>query len=378
MNRYLKMTLFLPALVLCNCGDSSTLPQSVGSQRENENSSSNNNPTGNKNPTGNNNQAGNGSQNSNQPGQIDTVFDYREITGEEIESVELTWENRDLSPKDVAVVRSEQHNEMQVDIVRHRVSNRTHYGAILTPLDESSSPRPIVIVASGLNQALKRKSVEHFAEQYGNTSPFADFIKIIPLFRGQIFDFSSGVYPADGDFCDAYAGAADDAIAFLNVAETLLPSQARFDKVLVNGGSRGGNTGLLLAMRDERINTVIAAAAPVDFYRNDIRLLYGSQYDCQFLAGRTEDASRRRMLTSSPLFFQPNALLQNVFLFHGERDWIVPVRNANEMYQHLMSFSVDVSLTLYAGHDHGSFYSLSEHQQNLSRAIRQFKNNLEM
>ena len=184
-------------------------------------------------------------------------------------------------------------------------------------------------------------------------------------------------FHADGDFCDAYDGAADDAIAMLNVAESLFP-EANFERVLAEGASRGGNTALLMGVRDARIDTIIAMAAPVDFYWDPLVDKYGEQYACQFLDGKTAEQARRKILQSSPLYFEAMANVEDVFLFHGSRDEVVSLWNSLDIAGHLEARGVSVTSFFYPNSTHRSFPSRPEHPENHAAAVEKFLGKLEV
>ncbi len=146
---------------------------------------------------------------------------------------------------------------------------------------------------------------------------------------------------------------------------------------MVGGGSRGGTIALLMGVRDSRVNTSSAGAAPVDFYREDLRIEYDDQYICWFLNGKSETESRQRMLASSPLYFAPNENLQNVFLYHGEQDEIVPSWNPVEMTSHLEEHEVDVSTYIYPGVDHSNWWTTPSGQADNEAGTTKFLNNIE-
>ena len=329
-----------------------------------------NGSSGDSTPRSGNNSTNNNNQNSD--------FSFRAITSEDIDGVKALWQSRYLGLQDVVVVHEHAADSYVVKIVKHTVLGNDHYGAIAVPNSSSAEEIPVVVLPDGLNQANPSINIDTvLGYNQGPDNALAPFIQVIPAFRGRTLVFQGMQWFAEGDFCDAYDGTVDDSIALLNVAEVLVP-QGNYKKVLVWGGSRGGNNGLLLGVRDHRINTVLAAAAPVDFYRDEVRRRYGSQYRCQFITGKNETESRQRMLASSPLHFEQHPNVQTVFLFHGTQDNIVPVWNVNEMVASLRAQSpaIQVEAFLYAGHSHGSFYGDAEHIEKLLLGIDQFLSNL--
>jgi dipeptidyl aminopeptidase/acylaminoacyl peptidase len=181
-------------------------------------------------------------------------------------------------------------------------------------------------------------------------------VYVVPTFRGRTLLYKGVSYPADGDFCDAYDGATDDAIALLNLVEGSIEA-ADMDRVMVRGGSRGGTIALLMAVRDVRVDIALAIAAPVDFNRLELRARYANQFRCQFIANRAADQSRQAILASSPLHFSMPMSVQRVFIFHGSDDAIVPLWNATEMATHLDNLEVPVELRVFEGYGHDDLNS---------------------
>ncbi len=302
-------------------------------------------------------------------------FSYRSITASDLEGVYSIWSTRDLSVQNVELVYETNYSNHRVLIFQHSLLGNIHYGTIAIPEKEDLSGVPVVIIGAGLDQDDRNIDSASIITGYGSHPALIGFIKIIPTFRGQTLHFNGNTYKAEGDFFDAYDGATDDSIGLLNVAEAYVP-EGRYDKVLVVGGSRGGLTGLLLAMREPRINTVIAAAAPVDFYRKDVRNHYKLQYFGQFFRNKTHKESRQRMLACSPLFFEPLDNVENIFLHYGAADRTVPLWNAGLMYNHLLSQEIQVKKHVYEKGTHSSFYDSTEFQRDFITGVEQFLKNI--
>lgn len=305
----------------------------------------------------------------------DSAFQYRPIEDSDIESIVDLWGSRDLSPKDVAVVVDETLEDTRILIVKHSVMGNTHYGAILLPLNSNMANVPVIVHPTGLNQRNPNIVIDDYVSSgFTQMEPSSSLIKVIPAFRGRTMHYKGVEYVATGDFCDAYDGATDDALALLNVAESLFP-EAYIEHVLAFGISRGGNVGLLMAARDDRIRTVIAQMAPVDFYREDLMKAYGEQYKCQFFQGKTTQQARQRMLASSPLYFKPNPNLRDVQIHQGETDTTVPLWNADQITVHLKGYNINVLKFGYpeCGHSPGCLFrhGSSEHYKAGVRAFIQ-------
>lgn len=299
------------------------------------------------------------------------TFDYRRITSSDLKKVQADWASRDLSARGVEIIEEDEIDGGRLMIVRHDVASRAHFGAIIIPDVDDLTTAPVVVLPDHLEQNNPTFDVQANIEKYRTFEPIDGFVQILPSFRGRFMGYKDNGWFSRGDFCDAWDGPTDDSIALLNVAEQLLP-EVNFDEVLVWGGSRGGNTALLMAARDPRVHTVIAIAAPVDFYRESWQIDGVDQYRCQFFDGRDSEEARHHMLASSPLFFEPTDSLARVVIHHDEGDGIVPVWNAQEMSAHLKSHSVNVTTHIYPTAAHGHLVAEDSFWQNMRETVSEF------
>lgn len=296
-------------------------------------------------------------------------FEFTDLTQADLDRVQALWSDRDFSPRNVEVVLEDaEASAYTVLIYKHSIGQSEHYGVVTKP-ENQTAPLPIVISTDGLDQSNPTINGETVLGYF--TSILDRSILVIPTFRGRTLLFKGRSFPADGDFCDAYDGAADDTIALLNVVEDSLP-EADLERVLVRGGSRGGNTALLMAVRDPRVRIVDATAAPVDFYRSEVRSRYGSQYTCQFFTGKSSQESRDKMLASSPLHFALQASVDEVHLYYGAVDTIVPLWNGEQMHDHLLSQPAEVSFVSYPGVGHLDIYSVADYQSRQAATMEAF------
>ena len=296
-------------------------------------------------------------------------FEFTPITQADLARVQQAWSDRDLSARNAEVVlEDDEALAYMVLIYRHSIGQNTHYGIVTKPKNQTAN-LPVIVYADGLNQSNPTIDGETVLGYF--TSVLDRSILVIPTFRGRTLLFKGRTFPAGGDFCDAYDGAVDDTIALLNVVENSV-QEADLDRVLVRGGSRGGNTALRLGVRDARVRVVDATAAPVDFYRSEVRSRYGSQYTCQFFTGKSPQESRDKMLASSPLHFEMQASVNEVYLYYGALDNIVPPWNGDEMHEQLRSAPLEVDYVSYPNVGHLDIYALSDHQTRQSAALEAF------
>jgi pimeloyl-ACP methyl ester carboxylesterase len=299
------------------------------------------------------------------------IEDFAPLTAADLTQAKQEVESRDLSANEVTLVHIGSYNaDWMVNIYRHEVEGSIHYGAIAYP-NEMPEARRMVVLTDGLQQSNPSMRVEDMLRW--NMSPdnqLTNLVYVIPGFRGRALLFDGQGWTSEGDFCDAYDGAATDTIALVNVIEQ------EFDDVIVNdylvmGGSRGGNTALIVANRDERVAMAIATASPVDFYRASVLQNYGSQYRCQFINGKTLEQSRNRILNSSPYHFAMDA--HGMLRIHqGQLDRVVPEWNAHDMHRALRQYAKDSQVSVYPGQNHGSLWSDATWQSAVNDNIAEY------
>ena len=276
----------------------------------------------------------------------------------ELNAIESDWAHRDLKAYDVDLVTTDTSSpDYDVRIYKHRVGNNAHYGAVTIPKTAQPGTVPVLLHADGLAQQDPNMDLDQNLKMAGEL--LQGVIYAVPVFRGRNLIYKGVTYTAAGDFCDAYDGAADDAIAFLSVVEQKVAA-ANMDRVMVRGGSRGGTVALLLAMRDPRVKAAIAISAPTDFNRLEVRVRLDGQYRCQFIDGKTAEQSRFKILASSPHYFAVLDSVLKVFIFHGSADAVVPVWNATEMATQLQAQGVPVDLQIFEGYGHEDLGSSPE------------------
>jgi pimeloyl-ACP methyl ester carboxylesterase len=173
---------------------------------------------------------------------------------------------------------------------------------------------------------------------------------LVPGLRGNTLIFEGSEYVSGGDPSDAWDGATDDALAFLEAALEVTPEIDR-EKIAVVGYSRGGTVALLAGIRDPRIDLVLDVVGPVDhLVAMDSHLGWttgevladalrdgtvpevteegGQDFDHFFdrvLEGETLAGVRARLIASSPLYFVED--LPETHSYYGSEDRSVPLAN---------------------------------------------------
>ena len=191
---------------------------------------------------------------------------YAPPSAAEIEGVAAAWASRDLSPRDVRV-----EHRFRVDhagrafdgeIVSHLVHGSRHHGAILVPAGAAPRSRRVLLEVKGVSWSFFPLEVPRGSTALRILGEAAEgFVIVLPGIRGETLAAGGRTWVSEGDPAETWDGAADDALAFLEVA---LARTAAADpsRVAAFGRSRGGTVALLAGARDRRIGRVLAWSAP--------------------------------------------------------------------------------------------------------------------
>ena len=297
-------------------------------------------------------------------------FNYRPITQADLEAVEAIWLTRDLKPSGTELILEESFNATHdLKLFSHTVNGNLHYGAVFIPKNSENQNLPVTVIPYYLNQADPVIGLAGYMNWHFDLYPeIVASIIVLPSLRGQSIRYSENLYQSSGDFCDAYDGASDDTIAFMNVVEAEIP-QADFSNVVAMGGSRGGIISHIIAHRDPRVDLAIATAGPTDFYDQTLWDKYGEQYYCQFIENKTEEESRLRMLSSSPALFSTDS--QRTIIHHGILDDVVDVTQAEAMFDRLAAQGKQVEIYTYL-RGHGDIYHDELHLERTNAELSAF------
>ena len=295
-------------------------------------------------------------------------------TQEELDAVKTDWQSRALLPDGYAV---EQETEVNpngtiLKIVSFKVNGYKEYGALLIPESDQSMPVHMYLSGFAIDNT---EAVINLVQQEGSGD---QFIFAVPAFRGQSLsitingvEYNSPV--SEGIHCEAFDGAADDAIAFLNIIQST-EEKANTERVSMRGGSRGGGVALLVAGRDKRVKLAIDIAGPTNMLdltainENDLT------YQCQFLDDLVNGSAsisdvRQKMIASSPVFFAAD--LPKTQLHLAANDWIVPVSQGEQLKQRMDELGrTDIfELFIYEGREHSN---IANDNQEMNTRINAF------
>jgi pimeloyl-ACP methyl ester carboxylesterase len=304
---------------------------------------------------------------------------FQPPTPEEITAVRQNWHAQDARPRRMRVLMEEplqiQGTRFYMRILEVAVGDTRQIGAILVPEGAARGKTPVLVEAKGVSWNFFPLQIPDGL----NVAPILGkdlgrFVIVAPGFRGERVVVGKQSFQSDSPH-ESWDGAAEDLIAFLNVALETTP-QADSKRICVFGRSRGGSVALLAAERDSRIGCVVSWAAPTDWFGlmapagwsqqqiAEDALRYhskmnerGGQFIYNFLRyaveGREQLADvRRRMLASSPLYFTSS--LPATQVNYGIEDSIVPHRNGRELVKRAGN-RIEAYFYPDAGHDQDLF-----------------------
>lgn len=269
----------------------------------------------------------------------------------EKENVLNDWKTRDLTPTDYNIIQDNEilNGTFKLRMVSFKVGGMKEYGALLIPKTDSLIPVRMYIGGFGLNSTTNSVNLA-----FDNSSNNKSFILAIPALRGQSLEITVNgtLYKtpiSEGNHCDAFDGATDDALAFLNLIQQTETS-ADVNRTSVRGGSRGCTVALLSGIRDKRIKRVIGVAGPVNMLELTSVNENDPTYQCQFLSSYKNNqtslaATRNKMIASSPIYFADRLPLAQLHM--GLNDKIVPVSQGYDLQQKINQLGMSDMFQLY-------------------------------
>ena len=275
----------------------------------------------------------------------------------ELAAVEADWAGRDVSAQDVQVVSSMRQLvrvsatrvvAVLVRVVSHTVGGVRHYGAIVSLPGVAASARLPVIVYShdgddGVDLDFLLNGLWIGAPALGDL--LRKYVLVVPSFRSEpltanLATDTSGGAPSPWDYD------VDDALALINVTLQITP-EADPESIGVLGFSRGASVGMLMAIRDSRIDLVIEFFGPTDFLGEFVQTLteealLGNPRDLPGLdylndtfiqplkdSALTIPEARMELVRRSPVYFADQ--IPDLQVHHGTADQTVPVSEAERL-----------------------------------------------
>lgn len=279
---------------------------------------------------------------------VDLSLLFAAPTPAEIVSIRDEWVGREVSAVNVVelaqAVLPYGSQGLSVRIVSHEVEGVIHVGAIGVPVGATPESLPVLVYGHGGDQGVNL-DFTLFLLPMVLGEDVERYVFVVPTFRSESLIFDGVEYRSGGE-PSPWDRDVDDALALLEVTFATTP-EADPDRVGVLGFSRGANVGMLMAVRDPRIDAVVEFFGPTDFFgpfvqgvvedalQGTVRDLPGlaflNQAFIQPLAEGEISVAQMRMelLRRSPVYHAE--LLPDLQVHHGTDDDVVPVGEAERL-----------------------------------------------
>lgn len=269
----------------------------------------------------------------------------------EADSIFANWKKRPLNPSDYTVIQETTilDGKYTFKMVSFRVNGIKEYAALLIP--KTDTPVPVRLYIGGFGLDVTTNSLNLSLD---NTNSLNPHILAIPALRGQslAITLNGTLYSSplsEGEHCDAFDGATDDALAFLNLIQQT-ESKADVNRTSIRGGSRGATVALLAGIRDKRIKRVVSVAGPANLMSLTSTHTKDPTYLCQFLSDLqnkrvTLAEARNKLIASSPLYFAQHLPLTQMHM--GLKDKNVPIEQGDELEQKMTQLGLKSSFQLF-------------------------------
>ena len=300
---------------------------------------------------------------------------FRDASPAEIAAVEADWAARTTPAMNVQVRHLEVitlgDSQATVVVVSHRVGGVVHYGAIISPIGGQNDSRPVVVYAHGGDEGVSID--EHVLFVLGFFEEISDrFVYVVPSYRSEELRYDDLLWKSGGE-PSPWDYDVDDTMSLLSVTEALSPS-ADLSRVAVLGLSRGAGVGLLMGIRDSRVDQVIDFFGPTDFFgvfiqdvveealRGSLRDLPGLEHlNTAFIqplksGAMTIEGIRPELIRRSPVLFVDR--LDQVQIHHGTADQTVPVSQGQSLVSAMQAAGrdePDFEYYIYPGGTHSPF-----------------------
>ncbi|MXY49542.1 MAG: hypothetical protein F4Y38_09665 [Gemmatimonadetes bacterium] len=267
---------------------------------------------------------------------------------DELSAIRADWASRDFSASGGTVELEEAYNmgghSTSLRVVSHQVEGMRHFGAIVVPDGAGTGELPIIVYAHGGDGGVTVETTL-FILTVALGEMTDDFVYVIPSFRDEPLRYDDRSWLSDGP-ASPWDRDVDDALSLVNLTMETIP-EARTDRYIAAGASRGGGVAMLMGIRDERIAGVITFFGPTDFqneWARDIAslLVRGVTVDLPgvehlratylvpwWTGDVTLQDARLALIRRSPVLFAED--LPPLQVHHGDMDGVVSVTQAESM-----------------------------------------------
>ena len=280
----------------------------------------------------------------------------KEPTESEINDILKEWKEKDFKPERIHIEYSEElSNGDSIKVVSHLVNDKKHYGLVRIPKDINIQTAPILMGLIGGGTGIDVLKMEDITT--GKCSSIRNnYITIMPSFRGNLLRWKDLCFRSEGYAGDVWLGAAEDAVAFLEVVKSLY-NKSDSTKVLASGVSRGATVALIIGGLTDKVDYIIASSTHTKFL--DYSVIQDEQVGRSFPAAfytpeTSPEEVRKRIVASSPYYFADR--LPPFELHQGTEDQKTTVWHARRLDERLKEIDRDDNsyrIYIYENKGHG-------------------------
>jgi len=197
-------------------------------------------------------------------------------TASELAAVKTQWDGRLINPTNPTADRTATLDGMRMDRISFDFDGLHQYGLLRYPRDFTPGRKyPVLVLLHGGFSGFWYDLPLHFDVDYPSGCIADSFFVVCPTYRGESLSGGElwGNVASEGEpsFWDRDC---DDSMAMLTA---VLEWESGLDpqRIVVHGGSRGGNVAYHMAIRDTRVKRVVVLFGPSQFRQDDI------QNECQ-------------------------------------------------------------------------------------------------
>lgn len=304
---------------------------------------------------------------------VDFDILFAEPSALELETVSDEWATRIDTASEVSILVDSTLTvgslDVRVRVVSHDVGGVTHFGAVINEAG-LTGPAPVLVYAHGGDGGARVDDLLALFPLVGDLAP--RFVWVVPSFRSEPLTWGTRTWLSGGP-PSPWDRDVDDALSLLDVALQIEPA-ADEESIGVLGFSRGAGVGMLMGIRDPRIDRIVEFFGPTDFFgsyvqdiveealRGTLRPLPGLEFlNEAFIQplGRGElsiaDVRPELIRRSAVLYAERLPALQ---LHHGEMDTTVDVSQAESLIDTMARLGrgePDFESYLYATGEHNPF-----------------------
>lgn len=274
-------------------------------------------------------------------------------TESELQEISNEWQNREITYSNINVVFRKDlpigSKNYNLRVISQEINNNIHYFATINPQNADENSLPILVYSHGGEDGVNISEVIALSEININFREIIDnFTIVIPSFRSEPIIINDSLsFLSEGE-PSHWNYDVDDALASINAAIDITP-EIDSSQIAILGISRGACVGMLMSIREPKIDVVVEFFGPTDFLGDYVKeILYnalkGNEYALPGFDYLNEhyiqvlkndeisiNETRIELIRRSPIYFIND--LAPLQVHHGTTDEIVSVSQAERIIE---------------------------------------------